>query len=210
MTSDSDLPSGTQPGNTQRPSETSQLDATVASGKAIPVIETPDWIGRYRVVRRIGSGGFGSVFHAKDESLNRDVAIKIPLRTLDDVNDEFQWTSEARMVAKLDHPNIVPVYDVGNSDKFPFFVVSRFIQGVDLRERFQKSKPSLEDGLAWVASIADALDHAHANGLVHRDVKPSNILIDNQNRAWLTDFGLAMSDDAPRPTRAGLLIGTYS
>ncbi|PHQ34944.1 bifunctional serine/threonine-protein kinase/formylglycine-generating enzyme family protein [Rhodopirellula bahusiensis] len=210
MTSDSDLPSGTQPGNTQRPSETSQLDATVASGKAIPVIETPDWIGRYRVVRRIGSGGFGSVFHAKDESLNRDVAIKIPLRTLDDVNDEFQWTSEARMVAKLDHPNIVPVYDVGNSDKFPFFVVSRFIQGVDLRERFQKSKPSLEEGLAWVASIADALDHAHANGLVHRDVKPSNILIDNQNRAWLTDFGLAMSDDAPRPTRAGLLIGTYS
>jgi hypothetical protein len=186
------------------------MDATIASGKNVVEIETPDWIGRYRVIRRIGSGGFGSVFQAKDESLNRDVAIKIPLRSLQDVNDEFQWATEARMVAKLDHPNIVPVYDVGNSDQFPFFVVSRFIQGVDLRERLQASKPSIEECLNWVRSIAEALGHAHSNGVVHRDIKPSNILIDPQDRAWLTDFGLAMSDDAPRPSRAGLLIGTYS
>ncbi|MCC9658448.1 bifunctional serine/threonine-protein kinase/formylglycine-generating enzyme family protein [Rhodopirellula halodulae] len=210
MASDRDPPTKKQQTQSDLPSTKSLFDATVASEDGERLIETPDWIGRYRIVRRIGSGGFGSVFQGKDESLNRDVAIKVPIRLLDDASDEYQWTSEARMVAQLDHPNIVPVYDIGQSKALPFYVVSRYIEGADLCERMQASKPALDETVRWVTEIADALHHAHQQGLVHRDVKPSNILIDQQNRAWLTDFGLAISDDVPRPVRGGRLIGTYS
>ncbi len=172
---------------------------------------TPENIGRYRVMGVIGSGGFGTVYHANDESLEREVAIKVPRRLPSDRDDATAWSAEARMVAMLDHPHIVPVYDVSSAEAFPFFVVSKLIDGVDLREHLNRQRPSFQQSVAWVIQIAAALHHAHEKGIVHRDVKPSNILIGSDNHAWLTDFGLAIRDDDDvRNTHQNLLIGTYS
>jgi len=174
-------------------------------------LSTPVTIGRYRVVGVIGSGGFGTVYQANDESLGREVAIKVSRRLPSDRDDATAWNAEAQMVAMLDHPNIVPVFDVGSTAELPFFVVSKLIEGVDLRERLNRAKPSFEQSVAWVLGIAGALHHAHEKGIVHRDVKPSNILIGTDDRAWLTDFGLAIrDDDGIRNSNRKLLIGTYS
>ncbi|TWU49143.1 bifunctional serine/threonine-protein kinase/formylglycine-generating enzyme family protein [Rubripirellula reticaptiva] len=179
-----------------------------ASAKEIPM---PDMIGRYRVSGVIGRGGFGTVFRATDDSLAREVAIKVPRRFTKEQAQASHWNAEAKMVAMLDHPNIVPVYDVGSTDEFPFFVVSKFIEGIDLRERLQRRKPSIEQSIAWMLDMAEALQHAHEKGLVHRDVKPSNILIEKNDRPWLTDFGLAIrDDDIARQTNRKLLVGTFS
>ncbi len=190
---------------------TQQGDFTHAAEEVAREITTPKLIGRYRISGVIGRGGFGTVFRATDVLLDREVAIKVPRRLPKKSSPSSAWDAEARMVAMLDHPNIVPVYDVGSTEEFPFFVVSRYIDGVDLRERLQHRKPSMEQSLAWATDMADALQHAHEKGLVHRDVKPSNILIEKNDRPWLTDFGLAIrDDDIDRQADRKMLIGTYS
>lgn len=189
---------------------TEQFDGTPTERTDGEEITTPSMIGRYRVSEMVGKGGFGAVFRALDESLDRDVAIKVPRRRAKVIADYSPWMAEAKVVAMLDHPHIVPVYDVGSSEEFPFFVVSKFIPGEDLRSRMQRVKPSVPESVEWVIRIADALHHAHTRGLVHRDVKPSNVLIDSDEHAWLTDFGLALRDaDIGRETQ-GRLIGTVS
>jgi serine/threonine protein kinase/formylglycine-generating enzyme required for sulfatase activity len=190
---------------------TEQYDGTPASGRLYGrEISTPKFIGRYRVSELIGTGGFGSVFRAADEALGRDVAIKIPRRKRSDA-DYSRWMAEARMVAMLEHPHIVPVYDAGSSAEFPFYVVSRFVAGVDLKAYLEQQQPAVEQSVAWAIAIAEALQHAHDAGLVHRDVKPSNILIDQSNRCWLTDFGLALhEDDVGRRMGSNQLIGTIA
>lgn len=191
--------------------KTVEVDVTCDGGEPIKDIPVPANIGRYRIRGIIGKGGFGTVFRAVDDLLNRDVALKVPQRFQKVHAIESDWNAEARMVAMLDHPHIVPVYDVGSTDEFPFFVVSRFIDGIDLRHRLTTQKPSLDLSIDWVTDMADALQHAHERGLVHRDVKPSNILIEQNDRAWLTDFGLAIhEDDTAREAQRRLLIGTLS
>lgn len=189
---------------------TKQGDVTCAGEGVIQEPPIPESIGRYRVSGVIGKGGFGTVFCATDDSLLRDVAIKVPRRFPKTGADSSRWNAEARMAAMLDHPNIVPVYDVGSTDDFPFFVVSRFIAGIDLRERLQHGRPTLDRTVQWIIEMAGALQHAHEKGLVHRDVKPSNILIEKNDRAWLTDFGLAIrDDDIQRQASRKTLVGTY-
>jgi formylglycine-generating enzyme required for sulfatase activity len=152
----------------------------------------PERIGRYRVEKVLGQGGFGLVYVAHDEQLQRLVAVKVPHARL--VGDAEAYLAEARTVANLDHPNIVPVFDVGSTEQFPCFVVSKFIDGTDLASRLRLSRLSLDESVELVATVAEALHHAHRQGLVHRDIKPGNLLLDRSGKPFVADFGLALRE----------------
>ena len=158
--------------------------------------ECPARLGRYRIVGKIGSGGFGTVYRGYDDDLRRDVAVKAPHRhRIATPADVEAYLAEARTVAGLDHPHIVPVFDLGRGDDGLCFVVSRFIEGGDLAQRIHEARPPFAASAALAAAVAEALHHAHKRGLVHRDVKPANILIDRAGVPFLTDFGLALKEE---------------
>jgi serine/threonine protein kinase/formylglycine-generating enzyme required for sulfatase activity len=156
----------------------------------------PQWIGRYHVERVLGAGGFGRVYLAHDAQLDRLVAIKVPHPELIARPEEAEASLiEARMLACLDHPNIVPVFDVGSTDAHPFFIVSKFIEGMTLARKIREGLPHPNQAAEWVVAVAEALHHAHSKGLVHRDVKPGNILLDGSGKPYLADFGLALKEE---------------
>jgi serine/threonine protein kinase len=154
----------------------------------------PQSIGRYRVSGLLGRGGFGTVYRAVDPDLGRDVAVKVPLfgrvRSADDAK---AYLDEGRALARLDHPGIVPVFDVGRTDDQSCYVVSKYIPGGSLADRPAPWEPA--NAARLVADVADALHHAHERGIVHRDVKPANILFDDSGRPVLADFGLSLRDE---------------
>ncbi|HEV3259155.1 MAG TPA: serine/threonine-protein kinase, partial [Gemmataceae bacterium] len=155
----------------------------------------PPVIGRYRIVRRLGKGGFGLVYLARDDDLDRHVAIKVTSPTrVAGLGDVEEYLREARALARLDHPRIVPVHDVGRTEDGLCYVVSRYVEGSDLAERKRQGRWSFRESAELVAVVAEALHHAHTRGLVHRDIKPANILIDLQGQPWVADFGLALPD----------------
>jgi len=157
--------------------------------------ELPKSIGRYRVVRLLGRGGFGLVYLAQDHELDRRVAIKVPHEKLIASSEVAElYLSEARAVANLDHPNIVPVHDVGATSDYPCFIVSKFIEGTDLATKIGEARLSFLESAEIAATIADALHHAHTRSVVHRDVKPENILINQTSEPFIVDFGLALRD----------------
>ncbi len=157
--------------------------------------ELPSHVGRYRVRWLLGEGSFGRVYLVFDEQLERDVAVKVPHRHLipDREAAEF-YIAEARTAARLDHPNIVPVYDVGSAPGFPCFIVSKFIEGQTLARQLKARRPSYVEAAGLVTTVAGALHHAHERGVVHRDVKPGNILLDTSVRPYVADFGLALRE----------------
>jgi serine/threonine protein kinase len=156
----------------------------------------PQRIGRYRIERLLGEGGFGIVYLAHDEQLQRRVAIKVPHPQLvAQAADAEAYLSEARTVASLDHPNIVPVYDVGGTEHFPCFIVSKFIEGSTLAQRIKQGRPSAAVAAELVATVAETLHYAHRKGLIHRDVKPGNILLDRGGKPFVADFGLALKEE---------------
>jgi serine/threonine protein kinase/formylglycine-generating enzyme required for sulfatase activity len=166
----------------------------------------PSHIGRYRVERLLGEGGFGRVYLAHDDELHRPVAVKVPHRhRIARPEDVEAYLAEARVLARLDHPNIVPVHDAGRTDDGLCFVVSKFIEGTDLKRMLREGRPSFHESAALVATVAEALHHAHRKGLVHRDVKPGNILLDADGKPFLADFGLALreQDVGQGPRHAG-------
>ena len=157
--------------------------------------DLPARIGRYRVERLLGRGGFGLVYLARDEQLARPVAIKVPhVRLIARPEDAQAYLLEARTVANLDHPNIVPVHDVGETVEFPCFIVSKFIDGDSLAAKLKHVRPSPQESAELLATIAAALHHAHQQGLVHRDIKPGNILFDKDGKPFVADFGLALAN----------------
>ena len=156
----------------------------------------PTKVGRYLIIHRLGQGGFGRVYLARDEDLDRAVAIKIPNPIRVSRSEDLEsFRIEARILARLDHPNIVPVFDVGRTEDGLCFVVSKFIEGSDLAARIGDARRSCFDSAELVATIADALHYAHTQGLVHRDIKPANILIDASGKPCVADFGLALKDE---------------
>ncbi|MBX3444034.1 MAG: SUMF1/EgtB/PvdO family nonheme iron enzyme [Planctomyces sp.] len=173
---------------------------TIAQQARIGVLDAgdePSRIGRFRLKRLLGTGSFGRVWLGFDEQLHRDVAIKAP-RTDRFANAETAeaYLSEARAVAKLDHPNIVPIYEVGTLDDGGVYFVSKLIQGQTLADLLRTARPEHRECTRLLATIAQALEHAHQRRLVHRDLKPSNILIEDESGTpYLTDFGLAISED---------------
>ncbi len=171
-------------------------DKTVVDRQVVsPTEKLPERIGRYRIEKLLGKGSFGVVFLARDDSLDRYVAIKVPHPHLVATADQAEeYLKEARTVANLDHPNIVPVHDVGSTEEHPVFVVSKYIDGTDLAKRLKKSQPSVYQSVKLVATIADALHHAHKQRLVHRDIKPGNLLLDQKGEPFVADFGLALRE----------------
>jgi eukaryotic-like serine/threonine-protein kinase len=158
--------------------------------------ERPRQIGRYRVLNILGEGGFGRVYLAHDDQLNRSVAIKVPRRNrLSRPEDAEAYLAEARILASLDHPHIVPVHDVGTTDEGLCYVVSKRIEGSDLAERIKQGRLSPRQAVELTATAAEALHYAHRKGLVHRDVKPANILIDAAGQPYIADFGLALKEE---------------
>jgi serine/threonine protein kinase len=136
------------------------------------------------------------VYLAHDDLLSRPVALKVPHRQrLSRPEDVEAYLAEGRALAGLDHPNIVPVFDVGRTADGLCFLVSRYVEGSDLARRLAEGRPSPAEAARLVAAVAEALHHAHKRGLVHRDVKSSNILLDSRGRPYLTDFGLALREE---------------
>jgi serine/threonine protein kinase len=145
---------------------------------------------RYRLDELIAEGGFAQVYRAYDTELQRTVAVKIPKPSKLGSKDDF--LAEARRVARLKHDSIVPVHDVGIEGD-TCFIVTEYVEGGSLADRLVSGKVPREQALRWVSEIADALEYAHLNGVIHRDVKPANVLIDHHGRALLADFGIAHS-----------------
>jgi serine/threonine protein kinase len=169
-------------------------ERTSAAGALPP--EQPELIGRYRIEKLIGKGGFGLVYLAHDEQLGRRVAVKVPhAKRVVRPEDADLYLTEARTVASLEHPHIVPVYDVGSTAEHPFFVVSKYVEGTDLATRLNESRLSCHQAAKVVAIVAEALHYAHKRGLVHRDVKPGNILIGSNGTPHVVDFGLALREE---------------
>ncbi len=168
--------------------------------------------GRYNVLRRIGSGGMASVYLAHDPLLSREVAIKVPRLEGDGESDEEtleRFQAELRAIGRLNHPNIVTIYDGGQEDGMPYLVMEP-VHGESLAQLIRREAPLPADRAVEIGrQVAEALAYAHSVGIVHRDVKPQNVLVDGTGRVKVTDFGIAKSSEVTR-TLTGTLIGTPS
>ena len=184
---------------------TESVEAAAPASEKCEIL--PTRLGRYRVLAKIGQGGFGTVYKGYDEKLRRDVAIKVPHRhRVASASEADSYLAEARILARLDHPGIVPVYDVGRTDDGLCYLVSKLVEGSDLAKRMRQGRGSFADSVHTVIRVAEALHHAHHRGLIHRDIKPANILIDSDGQPVITDFGLAMREEDF--VRRGELAGT--
>src|SRR5262249_46709395 len=153
-------------------------------------------LGRYGIVTKLGAGGFGTVYKGYDDELCRDVAIKVPHRHhIKSTASADTYLKEARVLAQLDHPGIVPIYDVGRTEDGCVYLVSKFVEGSDLAKRIRKARPSFLETVEIVVRVAEALHHAHQRNLVHRDIKPANILLDSEGKPVVADFGLALREE---------------
>jgi serine/threonine-protein kinase len=167
--------------------------------------------GRYRLIREIARGGMGTVWEAEDTLLDRHVAVKLlHAQFADDPEFLERFRREARAAARLSHPNIVSIYDVGEDveTRTPF-IVMELVEGGNLKERIQRSAPMPDSEIRAVgAALAATLEFAHRRGIVHRDVKPQNVLLDEDGRPRLTDFGIAQAMASQGLTRTGAVMGS--
>jgi predicted Ser/Thr protein kinase len=176
-----------------------------------PAVALPETFGRYRIVRKLGQGSMGTVYLAHDGQLDRQVALKVPrFSASDDREMRQRFLSEARSAATIEHPNICPVYDVGEIDGTPYLTMA-YLEGQPLTRLFQGATPmSARAVAALVAKLALALQEAHNRGIIHRDLKPSNIMINQRGEPVILDFGLArrLHQGDARLTLNGQPLGT--
>jgi tRNA A-37 threonylcarbamoyl transferase component Bud32 len=165
--------------------------------------------GRYRLEAKLGSGGMSTVYLARDETLDRPVAVKAMHREMSEQEDQLErFRHEARAVAKLSHPNIVSVIDAGEDGGHPY-IVFEYVEGETLKQRIAREGAlDAQDALAYAIEIARGLSVAHARKMVHRDIKPQNVLIEGEGRAKLTDFGISRQLEAEGMTATGRVLGT--
>ncbi len=165
--------------------------------------------GRYKLESKLGSGGMSTVYLAQDETLDRPVAVKILHREISDDSEQLErFRREARTAAKLSHPNLVTVIDAGEDSGTPY-IVFEYVEGETLKQRIQRLGPlNVDEAVAYAIEIGRGLAIAHSRKLVHRDVKPQNVLIDREGRAKVTDFGIARSIEQSGMTATGRVLGT--
>jgi serine/threonine protein kinase len=170
----------------------------------------PRRLGKFELLEELGLGSFGHVFRARDTELGRTVAIKL-LRAgrLASREEVDRFVREARSAARLQHPGLVALHETGQTEEGVFYLVEEFVQGETLAARLKAGRLGFRQAADLTAAVADALDYAHRHGVIHRDVKPSNIQLDADNRPHLMDFGLAKHETDETPmTLEGQMVGT--
>src|SRR4030095_15116522 len=163
---------------------------------------------RYEIREQLGEGGMATVYRAYDPMFEREVALKILKReSLNDIQVRERFERETKIIARLEHAAIVPVYDVGR-DKDQLFFVMRYMSGGSLSDRIQ-IKPMTFTAIAYIIQrVAAALDYAHDKGVIHRDLKPGNILFDEYDNPYISDFGIAKLSQASIKLTSSGIIGT--
>ncbi len=169
----------------------------------------PEKIGRYEIKSELGRGGMATVYKAYDPRFEREVALKVlPREMMHDENFRVRFQREAKTIASLEHPAIVPVYDVGEEDGQPYFVM-RYMTGGSVAELIEKGPISLQEAAKLMDRLGPALDQAHSKGIIHRDLKPANILFDPAGEPYISDFGIAkISQGQSTTVTGGAIIGT--
>src|SRR5438093_1784918 len=183
-------------------------EGTTTTGLATSLIGTV-LSGRYRLESKLGSGGMSTVYLARDETLQRWVAVKVMHREMADQPDQLErFRREARAVAQLSHPNVVAVIDAGEDGGHPY-IVFEYVEGETLKQRIDRlGRLPVDEATAYAIEIGRGLAAAHGQRLIHRDVKPQNVLIDAEGRAKVTDFGIARSLESDGLTKTGRVLGT--
>ena len=154
-------------------------------------MNTGDYLGRYRIVRKIGEGGMGEVYSALDLELDRNVAIKLlPNEFTEDEERRLRFRQEARVVSSLNHPNVITIYEIGEND-FGHFLATEYVEGRTLREIIKRESLTLQRILKIIEQAGNALVAAHHERIVHRDIKPENIMVRRDGIVKVLDFGLA-------------------
>jgi len=170
----------------------------------------PQKFGRYEIKGELGRGGMATVYHASDPRFEREVAIKVlPREMLHDPQFRARFEREAKTIAMLEHPAIVPVYDFGEEDGQPYFVM-RYMTGGSLADRLKNGPLTLTEAARIFQRLAPALDSAHAKGIIHRDLKPGNILFDQYGEPYISDFGIAKLAEAQGSMTGSAIVGTPS
>ncbi|MFZ1396749.1 MAG: serine/threonine-protein kinase, partial [Candidatus Promineifilaceae bacterium] len=164
--------------------------------------------GRYQIKSKLGQGGMGSVYHAYDPNFRRDVALKLlDKRLMHDQKFRQRFEREARAVAKIDHPGIVPIYDFGE-DEGALFLVMPLMEGGTLTKKLDQGPLTVDEATDILRQLAPALDMTHGLKMVHRDMKPDNILFDRYGKPRIADFGIVKSAESTMTLTAGGIVGT--
>ncbi len=194
---DSNNPDSNNPG-TAPDTNSRDLDSDLAQrSDSVSYLSAGEEIDQFRIRQLIGRGGFGIVYLAYDQSLHREVALKVPHRAMvKGAKYAAIYLAEARAIAALDHPNIIPAYYAGSTEKYACYIVTKYIAGQHLGKWVQNNSVTIAEILQLIALIAEALAYAHGRGIVHRDIKPSNLLVDANGVPYIADFGLALRDAA--------------
>lgn len=174
-------------------------------------LQSGQMLGPYRIISQVGQGGMATVYKAYQPSMDRNVAIKVlPSQLAESKEFTKRFQQEARIIARLEHAHILPVFDYGESESISYFVM-RYLEAGTLKEKMESGRPlPLNEIDRIFTQLADALSYAHSQGVIHRDLKPANALIDSQGNLFLTDFGIAklLASASPRLTQTDAIMGT--
>ncbi|MGZ9226345.1 MAG: serine/threonine-protein kinase, partial [Anaerolineales bacterium] len=174
-------------------------------------LQSGQTLGPYRIINQIGKGGMATVYKAYQPSVDRYVALKVlPSQLAESKEFATRFQQEARIIAKLEHPHILPVFDYGESDGIAYLVM-RYLEAGTLKEKMEAGRPLPLNEIDRIFNqLTDALTYAHSHGIVHRDLKPANALIDSYGNIFLTDFGIAklLESASPRLTQTDAIMGT--